>query len=203
MKQTFFLILIIAVFLGCKDSNSSNLKNKNGNEMSDTLNVDKDSVLVAVIETTMGKIEIELFPQYTPKTVENFVGLINKGYYNGVIFHRVINNFMIQTGDPTGTGRGGQSFWGGKFADEFSGALTHDSAGIVSMANSGPNTNGSQFFITLEATNWLDGKHSVFGKVIDGIDVVNAIGRVETVKPSDRPVKDVVMQKVSVEKRKR
>ena len=114
MKHTFFLILIIAVFLGCKDSNSSNLKNKNGNEMSDTLNVDKDSVLVAVIETTMGKIEIELFPQYTPKTVENFVGLINKGYYNGVIFHRVINNFMIQTGDPTGTGRGGQSFWGGK-----------------------------------------------------------------------------------------
>jgi peptidyl-prolyl cis-trans isomerase-like 1 len=158
---------------------------------------------VAVIKTNMGTIEIELFAKETPKTVENFVGLANKGYYNGVIFHRVIDNFMIQGGDPTGTGRGGDSFWGGKFADEIVASLKHDQPGILSMANAGPNTNGSQFFITLVATPWLDGKHTVFGKVILGMDVVSAIGKVQTSKPGDKPLKDVVMESVTIEKREK
>lgn len=159
-----------------------------------------DSTTVAVIKTNMGTIEIELFTKEVPKTVENFVGLANKGYYNKVIFHRVIDNFMIQGGDPTGTGRGGESFWGKKFNDEFVTTLKHDSSGILSMANSGPNTNGSQFFITLAATPWLDGKHTVFGKVSNGMDVVKAIGKVAK-NQSDRPLEDVVMESVTIEKR--
>lgn len=159
-----------------------------------------DSMTVAIIQTNMGTIELELFADKTPKTVENFVGLANKGYYNGVIFHRVIDNFMIQGGDPTGTGRGGQSLWGGKFEDEFVPELKHDSEGILSMANAGPNTNGSQFFITLVPTPWLDGRHTVFGKVIKGMDVVKAIGKVPR-NQQDRPLKDVVMEKVTIEKR--
>lgn len=159
-----------------------------------------DSMTVAIIQTNMGTIELELFADKTPKTVENFVGLANKGYYNGVIFHRVIDNFMIQGGDPTGTGRGGQSLWGGKFEDEFVPELKHDSEGILSMANAGPNTNGSQFFITLVPTPWLDGRHTVFGKVIKGMEVVKAIGKVPR-NQQDRPLKDVVMEKVTVEKR--
>lgn len=159
-----------------------------------------DSITVAIIQTNMGTIELELFADKTPKTVENFVGLANKGYYNGVIFHRVIDNFMIQGGDPTGTGRGGQSLWGGRFEDEIVPELKHSGAGILSMANAGPNTNGSQFFITLKATPWLDGKHTVFGKVIKGLDVVQAIGKVPT-NQQDRPLKDVVMEKVTIEKR--
>jgi cyclophilin family peptidyl-prolyl cis-trans isomerase len=155
---------------------------------------------VAVIKTNMGTIEIELFAKETPKTVENFVGLANKGYYNGVIFHRVIDGFMIQGGDPTGTGRGGESIWGKKFNDEFVTTLKHDSAGILSMANAGPNTNGSQFFITLAATAWLNNHHTIFGKVIAGMDVVSAIGKVEK-GAQDKPVKDVVMETVTIEER--
>lgn len=155
---------------------------------------------VAVIKTNMGTIEIELYAKETPKTVENFVGLANKGYYNGVIFHRVIDGFMIQGGDPTGTGRGGESFWGGKFADEFVDTLKHTGPGILSMANAGPNTNGSQFFITLVPTPWLDKHHTIFGKVISGMDVVSAIGKVAK-GPQDRPLKDVVMETVTIEER--
>lgn len=153
---------------------------------------------VVVMETTMGTIEIEMFAKETPKTVENFIGLARKGYYNGIIFHRIIDNFMIQGGDPTGTGRGGESIWGKPFADEFSPKLKHDGAGSLSMANSGPGTNGSQFFITLVPTPHLDGRHTVFGKVISGLDVVKAIGKVKTTKPNDKPEKDVVMKKVFV-----
>lgn len=154
----------------------------------------------AVIETTMGTIEIELFSDLTPKTVKNFVGLAEKKYYDGIIFHRVIENFMIQGGDPTGTGRGGESIYGQKFEDEIVASLKHDGVGVLSMANAGPNTNGSQFFITLVATPWLDGKHTVFGKVVNGLDVVQAIGKVKTSKPGDRPVEDVVMKKVTIRK---
>jgi len=159
-----------------------------------------DSITVAIIKTNMGTIEIELFADKTPKTVENFVGLAEKGYYNGVIFHRVIKDFMLQGGDPTGTGSGGASFWGGKFEDEFVSDLNHNTPGILSMANAGPNTNGSQFFITLIATPWLDGKHTVFGKVINGMDVVYTIGEVQT-KAGDKPINAVIMEGVIIEKR--
>jgi cyclophilin family peptidyl-prolyl cis-trans isomerase len=159
--------------------------------------IDDKKKLFANIKTNMGDIEIELFPEEAPKTVENFVELAKKEYYNGVIFHRVIDNFMIQGGDPTGTGRGGESAWGGKFKDEFSPKLTFDKAGLLAMANAGPGTNGSQFFITLAPTTWLNNHHTIFGKVVNGIDVVNAIGKTKT--NNDRPVADVVMQKVLIE----
>lgn len=156
------------------------------------------SKATAVIETSMGTIEIQFYPKEAPKAVENFIRLAQKGYYNGVIFHRVIDNFMIQGGDPTGTGRGGESIYGKPFEDEFSPSLRHDSAGVVSMANSGPGTNGSQFFITLVPTPWLNDRHTIFGHVVKGMDVVKAIGKVETTKPGDKPVKDVVMKKVTI-----
>jgi|SRR5690554_3422609 len=198
MKSFLFSFLFIFLIVACNDSNSNN--NNERNIMQDSTAV-SDSMLVAVIQTNMGTIEIELFDDKTPRTVENFAGLAKKGYYDGVIFHRVIDQFMIQGGDPTGTGRGGESFWGGKFEDEFHPDLKHDQPGILSMANAGPNTNGSQFFITVVPTPWLDGKHSVFGKVINGMDVVYAISKVETSKPGDRPLQDVVMEKVTIEKR--
>lgn len=127
---------------------------------------------IATIKTTRGAIKIELFDDKTPRTVDNFVTLANKGFYNGLKFHRVIENFMIQTGCPQGTGRGGPGY---KFKDEFHPDLKHDGPGVLSMANAGPNTNGSQFFITHVACPHLDGKHSVFGRVLEGQEVVNAI----------------------------
>ncbi len=150
----------------------------------------------ANFETSMGNFTIELFEQQAPKTVENFVKLAEKKFYDGVIFHRVIDGFMIQGGDPTGTGRGGPGY---QFADEFHPQLKHTSEGVLSMANAGPNTNGSQFFITLTATPHLDGKHAVFGKVVEGMDVVKKIGKTPT-KAGDRPVTDVVMKAVRIEK---
>jgi cyclophilin family peptidyl-prolyl cis-trans isomerase len=150
----------------------------------------------AHFETSMGNFTIELFEQQAPKTVENFVTLAEKKFYDGVIFHRVIDGFMIQGGDPTGTGRGGPGY---QFADEFHPQLKHNSEGTLSMANAGPNTNGSQFFITLTATPHLDGKHAVFGKVVEGMDVVKKIGKTPT-KAGDRPATDVVMKTVKIEK---
>lgn len=150
----------------------------------------------------MGVIELELFIKEAPKTVENFLGLAKKGYYNGIFFHRVIDNFMIQGGDPTGTGRGGESIWGSKFEDEINPKFKFDAAGILAMANAGPNTNGSQFFITLVPTPWLDGKHTIFGKVVKGMDVVKSVGKVEVTKPGDKPKKDIVMKKVFVKNEK-
>jgi len=196
MKQLIIGLIISLGFFACNAQQEDKVEPKQTQTK-----VESTEMTVAVIKTNMGTIEIELFAKETPKTVENFVGLANKGYYNGVIFHRVIDNFMIQGGDPTGTGRGGDSFWGGKFADEIVPSLKHDQPGILSMANAGPNTNGSQFFITLVATPWLDGKHTVFGKVILGMDVVSAIGKVQTSKPGDKPLKDVVMESVTIEKR--
>lgn len=132
---------------------------------------------IATIETNKGSIKLELHEDKTPKTVENFSSLVEKGYYNGLKFHRVINDFMIQAGCPEGTGRGGPGY---TFDDEFHPELRHDGPGILSVANAGPNTNGSQFFITHVETPQLDDKHSVFGKVIDGLDVVNAIEQEDT-----------------------
>jgi len=145
--------------------------------------------------TNQGSFKVELHDDEAPATTANFVTLAEKGFYDGVIFHRVITDFMIQGGDPTGTGRGGP---GHTIPDEFGAGLGHDAEGVLSMANSGPNTGGSQFFITLAPTPWLDGKHAVFGKVLEGLEVVRAIGQVETAA-GDRPIEDVVMEEVKVE----
>jgi cyclophilin family peptidyl-prolyl cis-trans isomerase len=136
------------------------------------LTIDPKLKYTAVLHTDKGDIKLELFADKTPKTVNNFVFLARQGFFDGTFFHRVIADFMVQGGDPTGTGRGGPGY---RFADEFHPSLRHNKPGILSMANAGPGTNGSQFFITHVATPWLDNKHSVFGQVIEGMDVVNAI----------------------------
>lgn len=148
----------------------------------------------ATIETNHGTLKIELFEDAAPKTTGNFISLAEKGFYDGVIFHRIIDGFMLQGGDPTGTGRGGPGY---QIDDEFGEGLGHTAEGILSMANAGPDTGGSQFFITLAATPWLDGKHAIFGKVVEGMDVVRTIGKVET-GMMDKPREDVVMKSVTI-----
>ena len=136
----------------------------------------QDAVSPSVIfETNQGNIKVNLFCDVAPKACENLTGLVEKEYYNGLIFHRVIKGFMIQGGDPTGTGRGGQSIWGSKFQDEVNRNVKFDRPGLLAMANSGPNTNGSQFFITTVPTPWLNMKHTIFGEVVEGFDVVQKI----------------------------
>lgn len=173
----------------------------------------KDQQMFAIFETTMGTFKVKLFNDKAPKTVENFVGLAegtkdwtdpktgkkmhNTPLYNGTKFHRVIPNFMIQGGDPLGNGTGDPGY---RFADEFGPGLKHDKPGMLSMANAGPNTNGSQFFITVAATPWLDGKHAIFGEVVEGMDVVNKIVNVKT-GPMDRPVEDVVIKSLKIERK--
>ncbi|EMR11450.1 peptidyl-prolyl cis-trans isomerase-like 1 [Pneumocystis murina B123] len=150
-----------------------------------------------VLETSMGPITIELYYNHAPKTCKNFYELSRRGYYNNIIFHRVIPDFIIQGGDPTGTGRGGSSIYGDKFEDEIHPDLKHTGAGVISMANSGPGTNGSQFFITLAATPWLDGKHTIFGRVKQGMKVVQRIGLVKT-DSNDRPEEDIKIRRAIV-----
>ncbi len=149
----------------------------------------------ALFETSMGNFRIELYEDKAPNTAHNFMSLATKGFYDGLVFHRVIDGFMIQGGDPKGDGTGGPGY---VIKDEFHSALRHSTEGIVSMANAGPNTGGSQFFITLAPTPWLDNKHAIFGKVIEGMDVVRAIGKVKT-NASDRPVEPVTIKKVTVQ----
>lgn len=188
------------------------------------LNLENSKGPKAVLETTKGDITIQLFPEHAPKTVENFIGLAEKGYYNGVIFHRVIPNFMIQGGDPTGSGMGGDSFFGGNFEDEFSPELFNLN-GALSMANAGPNTNSSQFFIVTMSdlpeqmasqleqagfpeeivsaykekggTPWLDNKHTVFGHVIEGYNVADDIQNVDK-NMMDKPTVDVTIKSVKI-----
>lgn len=192
------------------------------------LNKPTEKDTIAIMKTNMGEIKIKLFPEFAPKTVENFTTHAKNGYYDGLIFHRVIKDFMIQGGDPTGTGCGGESIWGRSFEDEFTGEL-HNLRGALSMANAGPNTNGSQFFIVqanscpedfimqmkqidekvfpnecveayeeIGGTPWLDFRHTVFGQVYDGMDVVDAIANVAT-KAQDKPVSDVIIETIIIE----
>ena len=170
-------------------------------------------MLYAHFTTSEGTFTARLFDDEVPNTVANFTGLaegtkewtdprsnqkVKQPYYDGTVFHRVIDGFMIQGGDPLGQGTGGPGY---NFADEFHPTLRHSKAGILSMANRGPNTNGGQFFITLVPTPWLDDKHSVFGEVTDGMDVVKKIGATATSKPGDRPVKDITVHSVKIERR--
>jgi peptidyl-prolyl cis-trans isomerase A (cyclophilin A) len=170
-------------------------------------------MLYAHFTTSAGNFTVRLFDAETPNTIANFTGLadgskewtdprsgrrVKQPYFNGTVFHRVIKGFMIQGGDPLGQGTGGPGY---TFADEFHPKRLHDKPGILSMANSGPNTNGGQFFITLAATPWLDNKHSVFGEVSDGMDIVTAIGSTPTSKPGDRPLKPITIESVMVERK--
>lgn len=223
------LALLLALFLlpalaGCgKRGQSANTESKVESNMLQ-FKTPEDSAPVAVMHTNKGDVSLVLFPEQAPKTVENFLTHAKNGYYDGIIFHRVIEDFMIQGGDPTGTGRGGESIWGQPFADEFSADL-RNFRGALSMANAGPGTNGSQFFIVtcadvgedmlgqMKAVGWpdevidtykqaggtpyLDGKHTVFGQVIDGMDVVDDISKTQT-GAQDKPVHDVVIESIDV-----
>ncbi|MBU0727689.1 peptidylprolyl isomerase [Patescibacteria group bacterium] len=214
MKKLLSILIVFSfsLLLGCTSSPEAEI-GKMYQGSPETINLTKDTLMadfdqtampeegdkIVVMETTMGTIKIRLFEDLVPKTVENFVGLAEKDYYDGIIFHRVIPDFMIQGGDPDGTGRGGESLWGGKFEDEFNPNLKN-LRGALSMANAGPNTNGSQFFIVQKegGTGWLDNHHSVFGQVYEGMDVVDAIANVER-DGLDKPLEDVVMNKVNIE----
>ena len=184
-KALVFLLATFVLFAtGCSAA-GMNDKDKGAKKMTNP---------IAVFETNHGTFEIELFEDKAPITVKNFIDLAEKGFYDGLIFHRVIDGFMIQGGDPNGMGTGGPGY---TIPDEFHKDLKHDSEGVLSMANAGPNTGGSQFFITLAATPWLDGHHSVFGKVVKGMDVVREIGKVDT-DFQDKPLAKVVMEKVTI-----
>jgi len=155
-----------------------------------------------VFTTSMGEFAVELYPEHAPMACENFTQLAISGFYNGVTFHRIVRDFMIQGGDPTATGKGGSSIYGVPFKDEISPKLKHSGAGILSMANAGPNTNGSQFFITLAPTAWLDGKHTIFGRICRGMTIIKKMGSVAT-DPQDRPLDPLRILEVRTERKPR
>ncbi|CAA6809512.1 MAG: Peptidyl-prolyl cis-trans isomerase (EC [uncultured Sulfurovum sp.] len=153
---------------------------------------------IVVLETNVGKIELKLYPEVAPKAVENFMTHAKNGYYDGIIFHRVIKGFMIQGGDPTGTGRAGESIWKKSFDDEFAPNVVFDKPMLLAMANRGPKTNGSQFFITLAPTGWLNGKHTIFGEVVAGQDVVRKIENVSVSRGANKPLFPQTIKKAYV-----
>jgi len=198
MSKKTLMITIVTMFMllatGCFGSAAGQADTKADAAQSTTNAKNR----VAVFDTNKGQFTVELFEDKAPQTTKNFITLVEKGFYNNLIFHRVIAGFMIQGGDPEGTGMGGPGY---TIKDEFHPDLKHDAPGILSMANAGPNTGGSQFFITLDKTPWLDGKHAVFGKVIKNMDVVKAIGKVQT-GPNDKPVEDVVINTITIQEQK-
>ncbi len=192
MKKMLMMLLALTLLLtgSCLAAGNSNAtSSSNGGEK-------QMANRIAVFETNQGNFEIELFEDQTPITTKNFIDLAQKGFYDGVIFHRVIDGFMIQGGDPTGTGTGGPGY---TIEDEFVDSLRFTGEGILAMANTGmPHTGGSQFFITLDKTPWLNGHHTIFGKVVKGMDVVRKIGHVET-DFADRPLEDVVIKTIKIQ----
>ncbi len=190
LKSGSILTLLLGLLLLPTSINAQ----EKGTEMATTI----------VFETNQGNIEIQLMPDIAPKTCENMIGLIEKGYYDGIIFHRVIKDFMIQGGDPTGTGRGGESLWGATFEDEVTVDVKFDKKGLLAMANAGPGTNGSQFFITTkqeenEEIPWLNMKHTIFGEVTTGYDVVEKIENTK-VGGGDKPVEEQKIIKAYIKK---
>ncbi len=182
MTKNFLFISALLIFVGCFSAvalltQTCFAQSSEGDTMQE---------ITVVLETNQGIIKIRMLPNVAPKTVENFVTHVKNGYYNGLIFHRVIKDFMIQGGDPTGTGRGGESIWGRPFEDEVSPSVKFSKAGLLAMANAGPGTNGSQFFITTQPTPWLNMKHTIFGEVIQGMDIVEIIENSPT-GPGDKP----------------
>jgi peptidyl-prolyl cis-trans isomerase A (cyclophilin A) len=186
IMMVIMLFAFTSIITGCSNRNSI----ITGNLVEDKMATNRH----AIIDTTMGTIEVELFEDKAPITTKNFIDLSEKGFYNNVTFHRVIPNFMVQTGDPRGDGTGGPGY---TIKDEFGPGLKFNQSGILAMANSGPNTGGSQFFITTVATPWLDGKHAIFGQVVKGMNVVNNISMVQRDK-NDRPLKPILIKSVKI-----
>lgn len=213
IKKVFWIYLcafLLAAFSFHADAKTEAKAQKSKDEKIEKKKSKKEKQMFALFETTKGNFKVKLFSDKAPKTVENFVGLaegtkewtdpktgkqVKKPFYDGLTFHRVIKDFMIQGGCPLGTGTGGPGY---KFEDEFpAGAPKHDKPGILSMANAGPNTNGSQFFVTTIATPWLDGRHTVFGEVVEGMDIVHSIEKSKT-GPMDRPAEPIVINHVKI-----
>lgn len=215
MKNLPFIIVVLLIVGGVfftlltSDKQNQNLLSKNGQEQNkETKTVDKKTYSTAPetlaesdrvgkkakFTTNLGNFTVSLFGDKAPKTVSNFITLAKDGFYNGLIFHRVIDNFMIQGGDPEGTGQGGLGY---QFEDEFVSSLDFSKAGKLAMANSGPNTNGSQFFITVAPTTWLNNKHTIFGEVIEGMDVVVKISKVQK-DQNDKPLTSVTIESIEI-----
>ena len=207
MKEIILSLAVLFFMSACAVLEQNTKKDKERENMASA------EKLYATFDTSMGKIVCELFPTEAPETVKNFMGLaegtkewidpktgekVKKPFYDGLIFHRVLDDFMVQCGCPNGIGNGGPGY---RFKDEFNAKLKFDKPGVLAMANSGPNTNGSQFFITHVPTDWLNNKHTIFGQVIEGQDVVNAMGKVEK-NNAGKPVKAVVLKKVTISKEK-
>jgi len=200
MKTEIIIIMLITMFVfsGCT-TNTISTDNAGTNNLNDNIKQEEENKMAnprATIETNLGVMKLELFMDKTPITAGNFIKLAKDGFYDNLIFHRVIKDFMIQGGDPRGDGTGGPGY---EIEDEFDTSLRHNKKGMLSMANSGPDTGGSQFFITLVPTPWLDGKHAIFGQIIEGEDVLDTIGNVET-GPGDKPKEAVRMIKVTIDK---
>jgi len=194
MKNVILTLTVVtSLFLtGCnaKETKENNQTYKNPTLDSGTKNSDvKKGTMIVVLETSQGNIELKMFPKVAPLAVENFTTHVSNGYYNGLIFHRVIKDFMIQGGDPTGTGTGGASIWDKEFVNEYAANVVFDRPFLLAMANHGPNTNGSQFFITTKATPFLNGGYTIFGEVISGQENVTKIENTKTAR-ADRPVVD-------------
>jgi peptidylprolyl isomerase len=204
MKKTTVSLLILGLLItGCnakeaKDINATKIVESSSVE-SNSKSDKTDSKNIIVLETNQGTIELKMFPDIAPLAVENFTTHATNGYYNGLIFHRVIKDFMIQGGDPTGTGTGGTSIWKKEFVNEYGANVVFDKPFMLAMANHGPNTNGSQFFITTKATPWLNGGYTIFGEVVSGQDVVTKIENSKTAR-ADKPVNEQKIVKVYVKK---
>ncbi|MBL7071567.1 MAG: peptidylprolyl isomerase [Candidatus Omnitrophica bacterium] len=183
MRKILLVSAIFAVFMLSAGSSAAETADPDLNGGS------KMEEKIVVLETSLGNIELKLMPEVAPKACENFAALVEKGYYDGIIFHRVIKDFMVQCGDPTGTGRGGSSIWGSPFEDEVTSEITFNKPGLLAMANSGANTNGSQFFITTVPTPWLNMRHTIFGEVVSGYDIVEKLSNLP-VNASSRPLED-------------
>ena len=207
MKKIITLLTVL-ILIGCaQDKEETKAMKKEPVQQEkkyDYVSISDDSMIVAVVKTNMGTFEMEFFPDKAPKAVTNFVKLAEESFYDSVTFHRVIDGFVIQGGDPTGMGSGGKSVFDGRpYANEIDSTLRHDAPGVVALANAGPNTNTSQFYVTLAPLPNLDGGYTIFGKVINGMDVVYSIGKVPTAGPYNKPIDPVVMEKVTIERRKK
>lgn len=199
MKKSIVFLIVVIFSLGYAQEQNQTVGTTESNVTAEANATQKAEQTIVVLETNQGTIEVKMFPKVAPLAVENFTTHVQNGYYNGLIFHRVIKNFMIQGGDPTGTGTGGESIWNKEFVNEYAPNVIFDRPFLLAMANHGPNTNGSQFFITTQATPWLNGGYTIFGEVVSGQDTVTKIENTQT-GMADRPVSEQKILKAYIKK---
>lgn len=199
MKKSIVFLIVVIFSLGYAQEQNQTVGTTESNVTAEANATQKAEQTIVVLETNQGTIEVKMFPKVAPLAVENFTTHVQNGYYNGLIFHRVIKNFMIQGGDPTGTGTGGESIWNKEFVNEYAPNVIFDRPFLLAMANHGPNTNGSQFFITTQITPWLNGGYTIFGEVVSGQDTVTKIENTQT-GMADRPVSEQKILKAYIKK---